>query len=147
MTEVEVVHWNPVRPIVSAPFGSVIRAKRPIGNFGDLLGPVVVDRMLASRGITSRAAPVPARLLAVGSILQYARTGDTVWGSGINGKVPADAHRLRIARRACGARTEDPRRAAGARHRCSGRSTEIPRCCSPISIHACASGPRSRATR
>ncbi len=92
MTEVEVVHWNPVRPIVSAPYSSVIRVKRPVGNFGDLLGPVVVDRMLASRAITNRAAPNRARLLAVGSILQYARTGDTVWGSGINGKVPADAH-------------------------------------------------------
>lgn len=94
MAEVEVVHWNPVRPIVSAPLDRVIRVRRPVGNFGDLLGPVVVDRMLASRGIARDAAPIPARLLAVGSILQYARNGDTVWGSGINGKVPADAHRF-----------------------------------------------------
>ena len=96
MAEVEVVHWNPVRPIVSAPYSSLIRVTRPVGNFGDLLGPVIVDRMLASRGIADGiadgAAPRSARLLAVGSILQYARTGDIVWGSGINGKIPADAH-------------------------------------------------------
>ena len=57
MAEVEVVHWNPVRPIVSAPYSSLIRVTRPVGNFGDLLGPVIVDRMLARAG--SRTAPRP----------------------------------------------------------------------------------------
>jgi pyruvyltransferase len=31
-------------------------------------------------------------LLTVGSIMQYARDGDRVWGSGVNGKVPVGLH-------------------------------------------------------
>lgn len=32
------------------------------------------------------------RLLAIGSILHFAEDGDTVWGAGVNGKIPIDEH-------------------------------------------------------
>ncbi|QLD12262.1 polysaccharide pyruvyl transferase family protein [Microbacterium oleivorans] len=33
------------------------------------------------------------RLFSVGSVLHFARDGDLVWGSGVNGKINADRHR------------------------------------------------------
>jgi pyruvyltransferase len=33
-----------------------------------------------------------ARLFSVGSVLSFAADGDTVWGSGVNGKVPPEDH-------------------------------------------------------
>lgn len=86
---VEVVHWNPrLRIGVErlAPRGWPLPVRT--NNFGDMLGPAVVER-LAPPDVAE--APVgPQRLLAVGSILQFARDGDVVWGSGINGKLTAD---------------------------------------------------------
>lgn len=72
---VELFHWKPSN-------GQL--------NFGDQLSEVIVTKLLADHGLflgegTRRAA----RLFAVGSILHFARDGDVVWGSGINGKIPA----------------------------------------------------------
>lgn len=84
MKKVKIVYWNPRRrrthrgPLAS-PWGRV-------NNFGDLLGPILVDRLLAERGLKGASALKPARLLTVGSILQLARPGDVVWGTGVNGK-------------------------------------------------------------
>ncbi|WP_053386820.1 glycosyltransferase [Leucobacter japonicus] len=56
-------------------------------NFGDELGPLIIRAMLARRGVEgSRATISGTRLLSVGSIMHFARRGDVVWGSGINGK-------------------------------------------------------------
>lgn len=60
-------------------------------NFGDELSPMIVERMIFDRGFRNVkviAAPRKKRskLLAVGSVLQKARNGDVVWGSGVNGK-------------------------------------------------------------
>lgn len=57
-------------------------------NFGDHLSHVISAAVARERCVsfddeTSR----PHRLLAVGSILHFAQDGDTVWGSGVNGKV------------------------------------------------------------
>jgi hypothetical protein len=58
-------------------------------NFGDQIGPMIVERLLARAG---RAVEIAAagtndrKLLAVGSILHEARSGDHIWGSGVNGK-------------------------------------------------------------
>lgn len=72
------------------------RPDRQRSNFGDALSAVVVEAMLATRGLTLASAAVrPRRLLAIGSILHFAREGDVVWGSGFNGKVSASAHRFR----------------------------------------------------
>lgn len=86
MAQVDVVHWNPVRPVVGTPWNRIIRTRRAVGNFGDLLGPVIVEAMLRRAGIIPADGPTDARLLSVGSIIQLGRTGDTVWGSGVNGK-------------------------------------------------------------
>lgn len=67
---VRVPHWTPDAP--DAP-----------RNFGDEIGPLLVRALLS-------AAPRQkgsARLLSVGSVLQFASPGDVVWGAGINGKV------------------------------------------------------------
>lgn len=77
---VELVWWRP-------PDGSV--------NFGDALSRVVVSRMLAERGHDlEEQVSAPRRLLAIGSILHFARDGDVVWGSGVNGKIEPEAHRF-----------------------------------------------------
>lgn len=61
-------------------------------NFGDLLGPMVVDAMVVRAGRPTGSRPT-RRLLAVGSILHAARDGDVVWGSGRNGRIPEAAYR------------------------------------------------------
>lgn len=50
-------------------------------NFGDLIGPLVVER-LAPATVAVEAPP----LVTVGSVLHLAPEGSVVWGSGINGK-------------------------------------------------------------
>lgn len=84
-----VVHWNPMRPRFRGRIGNRVPMQSPVNNFGDLLGPVVVAGELARRGLGGSMAQ---RLLAVGSILHFARDGDVVWGAGVNGKMPSSAY-------------------------------------------------------
>ncbi|MEV0951097.1 polysaccharide pyruvyl transferase family protein [Promicromonospora sp. NPDC050249] len=72
---VPVVHWNP------------IRSGAPVANFGDVLGPAIVSRLVGSSART--AAPDGPALLSVGSILHLAPERSVVWGSGVNGKMLA----------------------------------------------------------
>ncbi len=57
-------------------------------NFGDYLSLKVVERMVqgpvevAKKGVILKEP----KLLAIGSILTFARQGDVIWGSGVNGK-------------------------------------------------------------
>lgn len=83
---IEVVHWNPKRPVAKGLVGKILPIRRPVDNFGDLIGPVLVDRILEERSIDATTAVGNGRLLTVGSILHFAKSLDTVWGSGINGK-------------------------------------------------------------
>jgi pyruvyltransferase len=71
---VDLYHWAPAN-------GNV--------NFGDHLSQVLVGQILAQHQL-SRDDQVAdqARLLAIGSVLHYARTGDHIWGTGWNGKIP-----------------------------------------------------------
>lgn len=65
-------------------------------NVGDHLSKVIVDAMLALRDLELvHKRDRSRRLFAVGSILHNARDGEAVWGSGINAKIPDDAHRFR----------------------------------------------------
>jgi pyruvyltransferase len=82
---VEVVHWNPRRPVVPGRLGRLVPVRRRVNNFGDLIGPVLVERILADRGVDPGRGG-ERRLLTVGSILHLAAPDDVVWGSGINGK-------------------------------------------------------------
>lgn len=67
-----------------------------VGNFGDLLGPLIVRRILdgLSRTGVAGAGARTHRVFALGSVLHFARDGDTIWGTGVNGKVPAEQHRF-----------------------------------------------------
>lgn len=83
---VEVVNWNPRRRRMKGILGHLLPKLPPVNNFGDLLGPRIVDEILAERTVDPLGDVVDRRLLAVGSILHFARPGDVVWGSGVNGK-------------------------------------------------------------
>ena len=66
--------------------GFFLRNRLPVNNFGDLLGPYIVEEILTRHGIKNVGAEIGRRLISVGSVLHFARSGDVVWGSGINGK-------------------------------------------------------------
>lgn len=93
-------HWNPRRPRFR---GKVLKRlpfyKRP-NNFGDLLGPMIVRKLLKLRGQPSVINVVGdpdhhrKSLLTVGSVLHFAKDNDLIWGSGRNGKINEDAHRF-----------------------------------------------------
>lgn len=96
----KVVHWNPRASLGTGRILTRIHVGRRVGNFGDLLGPLIVRRIRDSLGIEGSLTR-GRRLLTVGSILHLAREGDVVWGSGINGKMlqhpypPLDVRALR----------------------------------------------------
>ncbi len=64
--------------------GDAIRLKwwNPIPNLGDAVSPLIVAH-LSGRPLTYVGDRVRGKLLAVGSILNRARDGDVVWGSGL----------------------------------------------------------------
>lgn len=95
MPEIELFSWNPPHPVLPTRLGSHIPWRRPVNNFGDLLGPAIVRMILKRRGLGTHSR-LPARLLSVGSCLHFAQDSDVVWGSGVNGKVPAESHIARI---------------------------------------------------
>lgn len=58
-------------------------------NFGDHLAEIVTRQLLALNGLSlDQEVERSARLLAIGSILQYSTDDDHIWGTGWNGKVP-----------------------------------------------------------
>lgn len=62
-------------------------------NFGDELSRVVVQLMLARRGITAEdEMPKSRRMLAIGSVLHQAQDDTVIWGTGRNGVIPDRAH-------------------------------------------------------
>jgi pyruvyltransferase len=64
-------------------------------NFGDYLSRVVVAATAGRLGVGKFRRKQEARkMLAIGSILHFARDGDVVWGSGVNGKVDPGKHRF-----------------------------------------------------
>lgn len=87
---VKVVHWNPHRSLGKSGLGLRLALGTRYNNFGDLLGPQIVSDLASA--LPAQKAGRKARLLAVGSILHFARTGDTIWGIGLNGKVPTSMH-------------------------------------------------------
>lgn len=78
---VELFHWQP---------------KSGAQNFGDHLSRVVVSRYLAGKErLLDETVSAQRRLLAIGSILHFARDLDVVWGSGVNGKIDERKHQFR----------------------------------------------------
>lgn len=91
-----VFYWDPRRNHL--PLIKRFEIGPRVGNFGDLLGPLIVRRVL-SRTPRARAASTPgtasgSRVFAVGSVMHFAADGDTIWGTGVNGKVADDLHRF-----------------------------------------------------
>ncbi|WP_442574762.1 polysaccharide pyruvyl transferase family protein [Microbacterium sp. F51-2R] len=80
---VQVIHYNPRRRRPGL-LGRVL-PRVSLSNFGDMIGPLLVARIRDERALSEPSAH--RRLLTVGSILHLAEPGDTVWGSGVNGKV------------------------------------------------------------
>ncbi|GAA2986484.1 polysaccharide pyruvyl transferase family protein [Microbacterium terrae] len=80
------MHWNPRTAVGTGRILTRVKIGRRIDNFGDLLGPLIVERIRQSRTLGDRGAR-DRRLLAVGSIMHLARDGDVVWGTGVNGKM------------------------------------------------------------
>lgn len=86
---VELFRWQHRPPLAPLPLIGRIR-RRPVPNFGDEIGPMVVRALLADRSLPKAEQSVhEARLLSVGSVLHLAVAGDHVWGTGINVKRPA----------------------------------------------------------
>jgi pyruvyltransferase len=112
--EVRTFSWNPRR---KPPTGLARRWRRPrpIDNFGDLLGPLVVRAVAVRLGLDLSRPSRSATLMSVGSVLHLAPTGAVVWGSGINGKMAADGAELRTldVRAVRGPRTRDRLAALG----------------------------------
>lgn len=65
------------------------RPRMGFSNFGDALSVSVVEKILG-KSITTTTNPSinQKKLLAIGSIVNYAKDGDVLWGTGINGKYP-----------------------------------------------------------
>ena len=77
---VHAFQWNPLREVDGE--------TQLLNNFGDLLGPVVVELVLESIAPGTRLEQTPERrVVSVGSVMHFARPRDVVWGTGINGKV------------------------------------------------------------
>lgn len=83
---VEIVHWNPVRPVFPGRLGRRLPVRRAVNNFGDMLGPLLTHRILESHGLSSRTPDEDVRLMTIGSIMHLSQPGDIVWGTGVNGK-------------------------------------------------------------
>lgn len=80
---VDVLSWNPLRMLEGE------SGARFVDNFGDLIGPALVERIVGLTGgdrqpVDGAAVPV---LLSVGSTLHFAPAGSVVWGSGVNFKL------------------------------------------------------------
>ena len=96
MPRVEIFSWNPRRSRLPLSLTKrlPIDIGRRIDNFGDLLGPLIVARILAMHQVDPTWAPRDRRLLSVGSVLHFARDHDVIWGTGVNGKRDPDSDYL-----------------------------------------------------
>jgi pyruvyltransferase len=84
MQEIELFHWNPVRRAGNSRLSRAFRARKPVNNFGDLTGPLLVREILKTTGLSQPR--ISARLVSVGSVLHLTEAKDVIWGAGINGK-------------------------------------------------------------
>lgn len=86
MPPVDAFSWNPRRPLFKNRIGKAIPIRRRLNNFGDLLGPMIVNEIAHREGLDASPASRHSRLLSVGSVLHFAQEGDVIWGTGVNGK-------------------------------------------------------------
>jgi pyruvyltransferase len=62
-------------------------------NVGDLLGPLLAQKILDTRALNIGDIQ-KNKLLTIGSVMHFANTGDTTWGTGVNGKVDESLHKF-----------------------------------------------------
>lgn len=63
------------------------RPRLGFSNFGDAMSVSIVEKLLGrSITTTTTVASGQKKFLAIGSIVNYAEEGDTLWGTGVNGK-------------------------------------------------------------
>lgn len=75
-TEVRLFYWD-------------ARPRLGFSNFGDAMSVSIVEKIMGRPiATTTTVTPGQTKLLAIGSIINYAEEGDIIWGSGINGKYP-----------------------------------------------------------
>lgn len=91
---VDVYAWNPKIRVFRGRIGRRLPIRRHVNNFGDLLGPIIVEGIARKASLDWPGRDV--RLLSVGSVLHEAQDGDVVWGTGINGKIAPERHRFEI---------------------------------------------------
>ena len=92
MPRVRIFSWNPRRSTLPPRVARWLPVGHRVNNFGDLLGPLVVSSILARHGIRPAQGLRECTLFSVGSVLHFANDGDVVWGSGVNGKMPAESY-------------------------------------------------------
>lgn len=80
---VDVLSWNPLRTSEGEPGG------RLVNNFGDLLGPLLVERILGDASVKAPSTQTPDTpvLVTIGSVVHYAPQGAVLWGTGVNFKL------------------------------------------------------------
>lgn len=87
--------FNPMRTVRRPWWSMLLRRREPLGNFGDLVGPIVVKTLLSREGVVfdqENSDKSKRKLLSVGSVLHFANDFDVLWGCGRNGKVPDNRH-------------------------------------------------------
>jgi len=62
-------------------------------NTGDFFSKVLVQKILETRNLKlADKKSKKNRLFAIGSVLHYAKTGDCIWGTGVNGNIAPSHH-------------------------------------------------------
>lgn len=56
-------------------------------NFGDYISLKLVEKIVGEDVVVARSKQEEKKLLAIGSILSFAKNGDVIWGTGVNGKL------------------------------------------------------------
>lgn len=83
--------YNPKKPLAWSCWVRWLPLKKRLNNFGDLLGPIVISKLLEYYEIQNTYS-ADKTFFSVGSVLHFANNGDVVWGTGRNGKVSEDRH-------------------------------------------------------
>lgn len=84
--------YNPKKSLFDSRLTRVLPFKKRLNNFGDLLGPIIVSKLLQTYKLKPCPKCTNKTLFTVGSILHFAKDNDIVWGAGRNGKVLEDRH-------------------------------------------------------
>jgi pyruvyltransferase len=71
------------------------RPQLGFANFGDALSEALIERILGRPVVvTNQPFNGQRKFLGMGSIMQYARDNDVVWGTGVNGKAPEKSYQF-----------------------------------------------------